>query len=392
MKKEKLLLLGDNLRSVVAVSETLFKNGFEIHVLGWWGIPLNKSKWIAEYHCIPRWDLEIKKGKARFIEILKKNDYKAIIPVNDDALEIGAMFKELILEYTEMIGFPEKDKWVFARDKSVLLQRFEYLGLGGPQSILIDSVGALKSEEVPFSFPLIIKPCSSRQLGENEIKNVSVKKINNLSDWNLWKETASIFPVMIQEFIGGKELGFNFYAENGKIIHYYIDEQLHGLVGNEASYRRIAPLNETQCLQIKSVFQMFIDSIEWDGIGMFDFKYYNEKVYIIEFNGRFWASIQLSKLTGTDLVQVFVDRKLLNQPVDQAALKLSTKGSLRNMKSDMIFALKLLKSRNFKAFFNWFFSLKNMFSKHEYIEDSFIRNINFRIHILKWHLLNFVRR
>lgn len=388
----KILLLGDNLRSCISVSEELFRNGFEVHVLGWWGIPLEKSKWIAQYHCIDRWDQDLDSGKMRFDKILMNHPYRAVIPINDDALEIGAKFRSLITQYTEMIGFPDWDKWQFARDKSVLLQKFEELGLGGPQSIRVELREDLKAINIPFQFPLIIKPCSSRELSEERISTHSVLKISTESEWVNWKHEASIFPVMIQEFIGGRELGFNFYAEKGKIIHYYIDEQLHGQIGDEASYRCIAELTENQQATIVDVFSIFLESISWDGIGMFDFKFDHETVFVVEFNGRFWASIQLSKMTGSDLVNVFVKRKLLKIPLSEIPIKQSHKGSLRNLKKDLIYGLKLLKKQRFQDFFHWMISLKNIFSKREIIEDSLFRDPIFRINLFKWHFANFVRR
>lgn len=392
MERAKILLLGDNFRSAVAVSETLSKSGFEVHVLGWWGIPLEKSRWIEKYHYIRRWDLHLEGGKDAFERILQENSFKTLIPVNDDALEIGALFEELILKYTTMTGFPTREKWIFAKDKSALLRQFETLGLGGPQSVLLASAAEIQAKNIPFDFPYIVKPCSSRQLNGDQLNTASVQKISDAATWKNWQESQPAFPVMVQEFIGGRELGFNFYAENGKIIHSYIDEQLHGRIGNEASYRRIAPLTAEQESQIVSVFKTFVQAISWDGVGMFDFKYDRDKVFIIEFNGRFWASIQLSKFTGSDLAQLFTDRKLLQKPMDQIVLQPSRKGSLRNLKSDLAFALGLLKRKELGAFFRWIYSLKNMLLPSEHIEDSLFRDINFRFNILKWHFVNFVRR
>lgn len=388
----KILLLGDNLRSCISVSEELTRNGFEVHVLGWWGIPLEKSKWIAAYHCIPRWDQNLEKGRESFAEILKNHTFRALIPINDDALEIGAIFRDLIIEHTEMIGFPTFEQWKFARNKSVLLEKFEELGLGGPQSIRVEFRDDLKEMNFPFQLPLIIKPCSSRELSEERISTHSVIKISTESKWIEWKQEASIFPVMIQEFIGGRELGFNFYAENGKIIHYYIDEQLHGEIGDEASYRCIAELTENQQAAIVAVFSFFLESISWDGIGMFDFKFDHDTVFVVEFNGRFWASIQLSKRTGSDLVNLFVQRKLLKKTLSEISINPSEKGSLRNLKKDLIYGVKLLKKKRFRDFFRWMISLKNIFSKWECIEDSVFRDPIFRIHIFKWHFANFIRR
>lgn len=391
MEKAKILLLGDNFRSALAVSETLAQNGFEVHILGWWSIPLDKSRWVTQYHCIPRWDLNIAAGKTAFEKVLSENKFQALIPVNDDALEMGAVFNELILKYTLPVGFPPQEKWIFARDKSALLQKFEELGLGGPQSMRIEQLSELK-ENLPFDFPLIIKPCSSRHMEGETLQSASVQKIENAAAWENWKNSHPVLPVMIQEFIGGRELGFNFYAENGEIIHHYIDEQLHGRIGNEASYRRIAPLPEAESAEITEVFSKFITSVGWDGIGMFDFKFDRGKVFVIEFNGRFWASIQLSKHTGSDLAQLFVSRKLLHVPLHEIRLVPSGKGSLRNFKSDLKFAVTLLKRKEFGAFFSWIYSLKNTFRCSERIEDSLFRDIKFRMGVLKWQITKFVRR
>lgn len=45
------------------------------------------------------------------------------------------------------------------------------------------------------------------------------------------EKEVNFYPSLMQEIIMGEEYGFNFYAENGKILNFYIDKHVHGVPG-----------------------------------------------------------------------------------------------------------------------------------------------------------------
>lgn len=386
--RSNILLIGDNFRSILAVARVFKENDFDIHVLGFWNLPLQKSKYISNYYNFDIFQKNLLLFKSFFFTLLKKNDFKFCLPINDEAILIINEFSKEIKRYTTIIGIQEPGIMNFAINKNALVEKFNELKLPTPKTKIICNSEDLTQYHHSV-FPVIIKPASSKVIKGNQLKTYNVSIVRSQKEFDQFLNTD--IPMLVQEYIPGKEMGFNFYADKGKIISYYIDEMLHTVSGREASYRRFAKITPEDAKTIFNTFELFIKSIEWNGLGMFDFKFFENKAYVIELNGRFWASLELCRKLGPDLVQLFIDRKI-HKSNHEFNTPINPQGSIRFLSEDILYAIDLLKRLEFVKFGYWMASLIYLFRKDEIIEDSILSDAEFKINLLSWRIKNLFRK
>jgi hypothetical protein len=108
---------------------------------------------------------------------------------------------------------------------------------------------------------------------------------------------------MVQEEIEGVEIGYNFLAENGKTLVSYFDRHVSGAFGSESCEREIIE----EIPLVKKKMDHLIQEIGWNGLGMFDMILCNGQPFVLELNGRLWASAKLGVEAGCDIPGFYID-------------------------------------------------------------------------------------
>lgn len=372
------LLLGDNFRATIALAKELKHDGLNVTVVGWNDLPLRYSKHIDSYFSFP-----INQSVSTFVEklmnLLKDNSYDFIIPINDDAIVVARLYRKEIEEYLTIIGLEDDCRLNFVIDKMELYQLLKDEGVHAPKTLTLESFIEVKEKVYPF----IIKPRRARTIIEDKILTESALLIKNDKAFFVAAAKVKNDFWMVQEYIDGEEIGFNFFSINGDILMCYFDKQLHGIIGSEASCRvTISPHKETE-----KKMRRVIKSMGWTGLGMFDIKLFNDTPYVLEMNGRPWASIQLSTYIGINVMNAFVNYFIEHKPI-KTVIDYKVGFRLRNLKMDFKYAISLLGSFRLLMFLKWKFSLLKLFSTKEFLEDGLFDDFRFQCHLYYWHFKN----
>ena len=362
----KILLIGANLRATLFVAKNLYKNGYIIDVVDFEDIPLKKLKYINTYFKIDETNNPVFL-QNQIIKIISSAQYKCIIPINDVGILICHKYFEQIENYCKII-MPNKEEIKFTIDKFNIIKKSLEFGFNYLKTLYISSYEELiiKIPNVDY-FPVVVRSNSSKKIINNEIKSFSAFLATN-KDELLNRINYEYFPIIIQNQINTEEIGFNFLAVKGEIIISYFDKKILGNFGEECISRQVINRN----IELENKFKDLIKSISYNGVGMFDVFQENNNYYILELNGRFWASIDLSEKAKTNLMQSYIEYFIKgNENICKSD------GNYKIITNVNLFALiksiiqKDLKIKSLKLL------VKSLFNKNYYIQENIIRDFRF---------------
>lgn len=388
MVENKVLLLGANDRATYSVAKNLFCHNIASDLVSWENHPLRYSKYIFKFYHYHNVFYDIGLFFDDFITLLRKSSYQCLIPINDAAIEICLHFKDEIQKYTRIIGLNNPSSIEIARNKFALIRLSKQLGINVPNTILVNNLSDLESAEKIIKLPIIAKPVSSKKVIGNRIYNFSVKKFDDfysLADYV--REIILVVPVMLQSYHEGFGAGFNFLAQNGRIIAYYLHERLHEPKGGgESSYRKTVIQDKYHI--IEKSFSL-VKAIEWSGVGMMEYKIHNNQAYIMEINGRYWGSMELGILAGIDFPYLHLKYNLYDSIPPPDPITIKKEIYLRNLRNDF---LNVLKHKSLYKLLSWIKSLKKLYNKNEFLDHKIFNDFRFVLMIWADPLIRWIKK
>lgn len=366
------LLVGANLRAMFWVARKLWQQSWSVDIVDFEPLPIQNSKYIRHYHKVEQTN-NFSELTNKILTLAKNGKYNAIIPINDVGVLACNSVSDLLKQYTNVI-IPSKNAVKYAQDKYKLLNLSLKHGFANPKTIYVETKEDLQNiiDKIPNSV-IVAKSCCSKKINNETICSYSAFKTSNKTELLKRFDNANEFPIMIQQCISGTEIGYNFYAENGNVKTSYFDKFYRGSFGTESTSRQSLPFDNNLANKINAL----IKSIEWNGVGMFDIIISNTNVYILELNGRFWASVDLSGKIQSGLWEQYanynLDTKLnIPKPTNKIITIVNATALLKNVVKNCF------KLRNFKETILLLTDmLKAMFSRRFFIQEKFLCDFGF---------------
>jgi len=196
--------------------------------------------------------------------------------------------------------------------KSDLIERAKQLGIPTPTTTTIRTREDLREFSLEQKFPFVLKPSRSRYFHDGRIYATQVSiipspreldAIVNSSDW------LDHIPGMLQQFIPGTGAGIFALGDGEKVVAWFAHRRLRekppsGGVSVLCQSMAADPL-------IKDYSARLLQSTNWFGPAMVEYRIAPDGTpYLMEVNGRFWGSLQLSIDSGMDFPKLLV--QLLN--------------------------------------------------------------------------------
>ena len=278
-----ILLIGYDSNIALGVLACLRNQGFSFYLLS------HNKKNAARYSRYVKktfhYNADNDSLKDRIIQVV--NEYKIDFIMPYDELEI----REVTIHQSELskyapcllgtnksnfdIGIHKLNLAKFLTEKGIPCPPFATLDNKDEQERLINKVG----------FPLLLKPvrmASGRMIqkvhDQQSLNNIIVENQDNLANF------------LLQPFIIGNDITCNVICKNGEIICHTIQESPVKTGSNFSS-------NDTLCYhhdkEVVSIVSRMMKALEWNGVACIDMRRnaQTKQVYILEINGRFWASV-----------------------------------------------------------------------------------------------------
>jgi predicted ATP-grasp superfamily ATP-dependent carboligase len=205
-----------------------------------------------------------------------------------------------------------------AADKVDLMQTAMRLGVPVPATVVV--CDPMNVPLTDWAYPIVIKPRQSRIRTGKEWVSTSVSYAGSRAALlhDLATRPRHEFPVMLQEHVSGPGMGVFACYRGGRQIALFSHRRLR----ERPPWGGVSVLSESVAVdpQAGGYATRLLDELGWDGVAMVEFKLdeRNGTPMLMEINGRFWGSLQLSIDAGVDfpglLVQTPAPASVASQP------------------------------------------------------------------------------
>ena len=295
----KVLVLGRDSRSFLAVVRSLGRRGASVHV-AW--CPADdlalRSRYIAEIQDIPIPEAVSGPWVAALEELVRRERYDLIIPTNDEAVVALRAERARFADLARVYQLNER-AFEVAYDKHATGELARELGIPFPEERLLSEAVDGPSLLAELGTPLVLKPRHSfdfdRVKWEHQVRKVRDERELDVAARALLDQGE----VLAQRNVPGRGVGVEILAEGGEILLAFQHERLHEpLQGGGSSYRRSQALDT----DLLDAVTKLARALEYTGVGMFEFKREpsTKRWWLIEINARFWGSLPLALAAGVD--------------------------------------------------------------------------------------------
>lgn len=359
---KKIALLQANSGSTYYLAKILYKKGYTVHILHHQKHIIEQSKYINSFKLITSPFEDLKQSAQDVLNLNLIEKYDLIIPINDVALEICSLLKNKLANLLQL-NTSKSDQF---RDKIKLWSLAKQQGIPSIEGNIISSIEEYELNRGNYSLPVVTKTRKSSESINNRVHKFSVRKcITTQQLDNFIHDNINNSNILIQKTIPGFGAGFNFFSINGKLISYYAHQRITEQGGaGVSSLRKTIDANQYNLLVISS---KLINEMNWTGIGMLEYRIYNDEAYIIELNGRPWGSMMLGEKSGCNPITDFIDWKLNGRLPQSIAYKSNT--YCCRLKDDLKNQIVKVKYEGIKNIPIWILGLFRYLYKNYNIED-----------------------
>jgi protein-tyrosine-phosphatase/predicted ATP-grasp superfamily ATP-dependent carboligase len=292
--------LGQGDRAFLASLRSLGRKGLAVHAINTGKEPLPASRYIRKIHPLPFFDEAPEEWLAGLISLMKNLSFDLVLPTDDQSVIPIQQHQNQLREHGPVYVLNDK-AYEVSFDKGKSRQLAESLGLPVAKGCPVHSYEEASEWARSYGWPLIAKPLSSFVADNLSDKRMvqTIRDETQLQRLFSKQGKAGATAYIFEQYFQGVGVGVEFIARNGKPLYYFQHERVHEPPeGGGSSYRKSVAVDP----RLEEFSTLLIRSLEYDGIGMVEFKMSpDRKSFIfIEINGRFWGSLPLAIAAGAD--------------------------------------------------------------------------------------------
>ena len=312
---ETVLLLDGNTRSALAATRSLGKRGLHVVV----GDQVKRTLAGVSKYCSKTFTYPAPgKDPQGFVAAIKAECSRRSVNV---ILPMTGLSTATVLKHRDEFGymslpFAEYDVLEALTNKWKLFELAQQLHVSIPMTVFVRNARSLGCIYPRLRFPAVLKPYRSEIWSNGRWISAGVKYVSSVQE--LFETVARYeyfnqHPFLIQEYISGEAQGIFTLYDHGKPVVFFGHRRLREKPpsgGVSVLCESISPNPVAE-----EMAKALLDSVGWHGVAMVEFKVSAEGTpYLMEVNGRFWGSLQLSIDAGVDfpwlLYQLGTGRKL----------------------------------------------------------------------------------
>lgn len=194
-----------------------------------------------------------------------------------------------------------------AANKVTLVETALRLGVPVPRSVVVADPDHVPN--LPFAFPVVIKPWQSRIRTVRGWVSTAVSYADTREQLarDLSSRARHDYPVMLQERIVGPGIGVFACYHHGRAVALFSHRRLR----ERPPWGGVSVLSESVplCPFAREYATRLLDDLGWHGVAMVEFKrdVSDNTPKLMEINGRFWGSLQLAIDAGVDFPHMLVE-------------------------------------------------------------------------------------
>ncbi len=297
----KILVLDANQRSALAVIRSLGRRGMSIVAGDHAANPLaGASRYTAATVRYSDPALEPHRFIRQVTDFADRLNIDTVIPATD--LTTMLLVSQSNLSKNVHLAAPPAESYEALTDKARLLTLASRLGIAVPETLIAQSETAIIDAARDFGFPVVLKPARSRYLKDDRVYATGVQVIHSAQDLPTAVRSLAWLrdlPCLVQRFVPGHGAGvFALYGPSGPIA-WFAHQRLREKppTGGVSVLSQSVPIDSA----MQSAAAQLLAAVGWTGVAMVEFRVAADgAAYLMEVNGRFWGSLQLSIDAGID--------------------------------------------------------------------------------------------
>ena len=303
----KVFVTDGNLRSTLAAVRSLGRAGVFVGTGNEkQGMIAAASRYCREALIYPAPVHEPEGFQSFLCEELAARGYTHLLPMSDVTVQLVAPLKQsLAPEIAVMVEGPEALSLV--QDKGAMLDLAGRVNVGVPRYASRCDADRLLQFAASVGFPVVIKPCRSRQYLDGAWREGGVTYAHTPEELIAKYEAAglSIPDPLVQEKIAGEGRGVFLLMWKGEVKAAFCHRRLR----EKPPWGGLSVLSESLPLDHALVERSaaLLREVSWNGPAMVEYKVDGRdgEAKLMEVNGRFWGSLQLAINAGIDFPAIY---------------------------------------------------------------------------------------
>jgi len=293
-RPQRVLVLGDDTRSFLAVVRGLARQGVEVHVVpSDVRSPALQSRFIRQVHRLPQWLGDGADWLDALEGLLKDLPVNLVIPCNETTLLPLQMNRERFSALA-CLALPNEEAFAVLFDKAATRNLAVQLEISVSRGRLLRSDDTAHALFAEFGRPIVVKPTGSYRM-DSLHRREKVRICSSEGDLQPLLDGADRSTTLVEEFFEGTGLGVSICAQEGVVVQSFEHHRVYEDDG--ASYYRVSAACDPDRLRAVAAIA---GHLRFSGIAMFEFKRNAGKWVLLEVNARPWGSMPLPLALGVN--------------------------------------------------------------------------------------------
>lgn len=299
--REKVLLLGEDLRSFLAAARSLGRGGLEVHAATAASptrAPALRSRYLRAVHPLPDYDADPGAWVAALRRLLVRERFALVLPCADATILPLHRHRGELEALAPLYLLSEEAQAVIG-DKRRTAELARSLGVRAPRELIARSLSDGEEALRELGLPIVLKPRESFRLGALHRKRLVRTARDRGELERLLRALLEEGEVLLQEHLPGVGVGVEALACDGEVLLAFQHVRVHEPPGGGgSSYRRSAPLDE----RLLDATARLLGALRYTGVAMAEFRVdaRSGAFALLEINGRLWGSLPLAVAAGAD--------------------------------------------------------------------------------------------
>jgi len=304
----RILVLDGEQRSALAAVRSLGRCGLSVSVASAQCDPLAAaSRYVDDVLKTPDPTQDVQGWLAAVLHHVSQTGCTLVLPMTDISTMLLAPVKHLFPEGCALLC-PPAQAYEALTDKAALLERAAALGMAVPRTLRVATAEHLRSAARQIGYPLVVKPARSRYRLGNTVHATAVQRIDTDAQLQQLIDNAQwLGPVcaLVQSWVPGRGAGvFALCGTQGPVAWF-----AHTRLREKPPAGGVSVLSESCAVnpQLRELSQQLLSAVGWWGPAMIEYRMTPDGVpMLMEVNGRFWGSLQLSIDSGVDFPAILL--------------------------------------------------------------------------------------
>jgi len=330
------LVTPGNLRSALAVTRSLGRQGVAVTVADERRRSLaGASRYCREAIQVPSPAQSPDAFLGAIQREVERGKHRVLMPIDDVALSLISEARSRF-EGLAVLPFPGAEIVQIAHDKGALMSLAEEKGIPAPRSVVVREPADLERAIRHVGFPAVVKARVSRIAVSGQWRSgAGTHYVHTPAELATACRTVGEtvpFP-LVQEYVPGDGRGVFVLMNRGRLRAAFAHRRLR----EKPPSGGVSVLSESVALdpQVLEHAERILEALKWHGVAMVEFKHDTRDGVskLLEINGRFWGSLQLSVDSGVDFPHLLYRLAVTGdvEPVSTYATGVRLRWSLGNV-------------------------------------------------------------